>query len=110
MRIIEAINRIDSLIHNTYDQADKVEWLSNLDYDIKQHIDKHEGADKEQAINEYILDNKKAYESAVVEYMKVHEVSREEAEKNVEEFKIPKEKPEELENHTTTYIRTKSTK
>ena len=45
MRIIEAINRIDSLIHNTYDQADKVEWLSNLDHDVKQHIDKHEGGE-----------------------------------------------------------------
>ena len=44
MKIIEAINRIDSLKHNTYTQADKVEWLSRLDAMVKKHIiDTHEG-------------------------------------------------------------------
>ncbi len=44
MKIIEAINRIDALMHNTYSQDDKVKWLSDLDSDIKQQIiDNHEG-------------------------------------------------------------------
>ena len=30
MKIIEAINRVDSLKHNTYTQSDKVAWLSQL--------------------------------------------------------------------------------
>lgn len=45
MTIIDAINRLDALIFNTYTQADKVEWLSRLDTEIKQQIiDTHEGA------------------------------------------------------------------
>ena len=44
MKIIEAINRIDSLKHNTYTESDKVEWLSRLDAMVKKHIiDTHEG-------------------------------------------------------------------
>ena len=44
MKIIEAINRVDALMHNTYSQNEKVQWLSELDYDIKQQIiDNHEG-------------------------------------------------------------------
>ena len=44
MKIIEAINRIDSLMHNTYTQNDKVAWLSTLDSMVKRHIiDTHEG-------------------------------------------------------------------
>lgn len=44
MTIIEAINRIDSLKHNTYTQSDKVEWLSRLDAMVKKHIiDTHDG-------------------------------------------------------------------
>ena len=44
MKIIEAINRLDSLKQNTYTQADKVEWLSRLDLMVKNHIiDTHEG-------------------------------------------------------------------
>lgn len=47
MKIIEAINRIDSLKHNTYSQNDKVAWLSRLDSNIKRLIiDTHEGGDK----------------------------------------------------------------
>ena len=47
MTIIEAINRIDALKHNTYTQTDKVRWLSRLDWMVKRHIiDTHEGADK----------------------------------------------------------------
>ena len=46
MKIIEAINRIDSLKHNTYTESDKVEWLSRLDTMVKKHIiDTHEGID-----------------------------------------------------------------
>ena len=46
MKIVEAINKIDSLMHNTYDEPDKVAWLSELDSDVKQHIiDTHEGAE-----------------------------------------------------------------
>ena len=44
MKILEAINRIDSLKHNTYSQQDKVAWLSELDWDVKRNIiDCHEG-------------------------------------------------------------------
>ena len=46
MTIIEAINRIDSLIFNTYTQNDKTEWLSRLDSMVMRHIiDNHEGAE-----------------------------------------------------------------
>ena len=44
MTIIEAVKRIDSLKHNTYNQEDKVEWLSRLDSMVKKEIiDTHEG-------------------------------------------------------------------
>ena len=47
MKIIDAINRIDALKHNTYTQSDKIEWLSRLDSMVKKHIiDTHEGAEK----------------------------------------------------------------
>lgn len=47
MKIIEAINRIDSLKHNTYSQNDKVEWLSILDGIVKRLIiDTHEGGEE----------------------------------------------------------------
>ena len=47
MTIIEAINRFDALIHNTYTQIDKVRWLSTLDSMVKKHIiDTHEGGEK----------------------------------------------------------------
>ena len=46
MKIIEAINRIDSLKHNTYTQSDKLAWLSRLDSMVKKHIiDTHEGSE-----------------------------------------------------------------
>lgn len=46
MKIIEAINRIDSLKHNTYSQNDKVAWLSRLDSMVKSLIiDTHEGGE-----------------------------------------------------------------
>lgn len=46
MTIIEAINRLDSLKHNTYKQNDKIRWLSKLDLMVKkQIIDTHEGAE-----------------------------------------------------------------
>lgn len=44
MKILGAINRIDSLKHNTYTQSDKVAWLSELDSMVKlEVIDTHEG-------------------------------------------------------------------
>lgn len=44
MKIIEAINRIDSLKQNTYSESNKVAWLSRLDTMVKKHIiDTHEG-------------------------------------------------------------------
>ena len=45
MKIIEAINRIDSLKRNTYTQSDKVAWLSTLDALVKAVIDAHEGGE-----------------------------------------------------------------
>jgi hypothetical protein len=46
MKIIEAINGIDSLNHNTYTEQDKVQWLSRVDWMVKKHvIDTHEGSD-----------------------------------------------------------------
>ena len=46
MKIIEAINRIDSLIHNTYSQQEKVAWLSEVDWDVSRSvIEIHEGND-----------------------------------------------------------------
>lgn len=47
MKIIEAINQIDSLKHNTYSQDNKLEWLSRLDAMVKKHIiDTHEGGEE----------------------------------------------------------------
>lgn len=46
MKIIQAINRLDALVFNTYEQSDKLEWLSRLDSRVKkQIIDTHEGAE-----------------------------------------------------------------
>ena len=99
MTIIEAINKIDALKPNNYSQGDKIGWLSTLDGIIKKEIiDTHEGADKEKAITEYIKNNVVAYENSVIEYMKVNEVSREEAEKHIEFHEIKyKEAKEHIE-------------
>ena len=46
MTIIEAINQIDNLKHNTYTQADKVKWLSRLDsMVVRLVIATHEGGE-----------------------------------------------------------------
>lgn len=46
MKIIEAINKIDDLKHNTYSQMDKVGWLSRVDSMVKRLlIDTHEGGE-----------------------------------------------------------------
>lgn len=46
MKIIEAINRIDSLKHNTYSNNEKIAWLSRLDSMVKRLIiDTHEGGE-----------------------------------------------------------------
>ena len=44
MTIREAIERIDSLLHNVYSRDEKIAWLSRLDLEVKQNIlDVHEG-------------------------------------------------------------------
>lgn len=46
MTIIEAINRVDDLKHNTFSYADKTRWLSTLDNTVKTGvIDTHEGGE-----------------------------------------------------------------
>lgn len=46
MTIIEAINTIDAIKPNSYEQTEKIKWLSTLDGRIKREIiDTHEGAD-----------------------------------------------------------------
>lgn len=46
MKIIEAINRLDVLKFNTYNQSEKINWLSRLDSMVKkQIIDTHEGSE-----------------------------------------------------------------
>lgn len=46
MKIIEAIDRIDALKHNTYSQSEKIAWLSRLDSMVKRLIiDTHEDAE-----------------------------------------------------------------
>lgn len=65
MTIIEVINQIDALKPNTYSQEDKIKWLSTLDGIVKREIiDTHEGADKEQAIADYMKTNEVSYEEA----------------------------------------------
>lgn len=46
MTILEAINRVDNLKFNSYDNSEKVAWLSRLDNSIKSTIiDTHEGGE-----------------------------------------------------------------
>ena len=48
MKIIEAINKIDALKHNTYSHGEKVAWLSEVEWDVKKNvIDTHEGNEAE---------------------------------------------------------------
>ena len=47
MTILEAIQRIDVLKPNTYNQTEKIRWLSELDGMVKREIiDTHEGGDE----------------------------------------------------------------
>lgn len=47
MTILEAINAVDELVPNTYDQMQKILWLSRLDGKFKvEVIDTHEGGEK----------------------------------------------------------------
>ena len=56
MKIIEAIQKLDSLKFNTYKQDDKLDWLSRLDNMVKkQIIDTHEGAES-VSFNGYTAD------------------------------------------------------
>lgn len=44
MTIMDAINRIDNLKPNRYDQGEKIRWLSSLDERVKKEIiDTHDG-------------------------------------------------------------------
>ena len=44
MKIIEAIEKTDSIKHNSYMQSEKISWLSRLDEMVKRLvIDTHEG-------------------------------------------------------------------
>ena len=46
MTIIEAINGIDAIKPNSFEQVEKIKWLSQLDGKVKKEIiDTHEGAD-----------------------------------------------------------------
>ena len=46
MKIIEAINSVNELLPNSYDQSRKVAWLSTLDAMVKSEIiDNHEGGE-----------------------------------------------------------------
>ena len=46
MKIIEAINKIDSLVPNNFSISDKIGWLSTLDGIIKNNvINAHEGSE-----------------------------------------------------------------
>ena len=46
MKIIEAIQAVDTWKPNTYSELEKIQWLSKLDSTIKTEIiDTHEGAD-----------------------------------------------------------------
>ena len=47
MKIVEAIEQIDNLKHNTYGQGDKILWLSRVDHMVKtQIIDTHESTEE----------------------------------------------------------------
>ena len=101
MTLIEAINRIDNLKQNGYSREEKIGWLSTLDGIIKEQIiDTHEGATKEEAINEYIQNNITEYEKSVNEYAKINEVSIEEAKAQIPFREIKyKEAKEYVENN-----------
>ena len=46
MKLIEAIQKVNDLKRNTYDQQHKVEWLSRLDSMVMRHIiEAHEGGE-----------------------------------------------------------------
>lgn len=46
MKIIDAINRVDALLFNTFSNGEKIAWLSKADWMIKrQIIDTHEGGE-----------------------------------------------------------------
>lgn len=46
LKLIDAINGIDSIKPNTYSQQEKIRWISILDGNIKKEIiDTHEGAE-----------------------------------------------------------------
>lgn len=46
MTVVDAINRIDSLKPNVYEQPEKIRWLSELDGMVKHEIiDTHEGGE-----------------------------------------------------------------
>lgn len=47
MTIIDAINRINKLVPNTFEEREKIFFLSTLDANVKENvIDRHEGFEK----------------------------------------------------------------
>lgn len=57
MTIMDALHRIDNIKPNSYNQTEKVKWLSTLDGIIKAEIiDTHEGAE-DVVFNEYTEDS-----------------------------------------------------
>jgi hypothetical protein len=46
LTILEVIGRVDKLLPNTYEQHEKIGWLSTCEWDIKRNIvDNHEGSE-----------------------------------------------------------------
>ena len=46
MKIMDAINILDANKQNTFNQTDKIRWLSTLDAAVKQLMDQYVGGDK----------------------------------------------------------------
>lgn len=55
MTIIEAINKVDKIVpNNQYTRNEKIEWLNNIDHQIKQEIiDIREGAEEYKDFDGY---------------------------------------------------------
>ena len=48
MTVLQALEQVDELVHNTYSQEQKVQWLSQLDAMVKEQVlDTHEGGEAE---------------------------------------------------------------
>lgn len=80
MTIEKVLESIDALVPNSNTDEEKIMWLSRVDWMIKRHIvDAYEGANKRNAVDEFIGQRKKEHREAVFEYMRSNDVSWEEA-------------------------------